>query len=164
MVPNRATHQICPSESVTRRTVRFSSLVTANTILRYLRASINFTETPLFCSCSMLLISMLENLNFVLFDRSNNSGAINVKMYGSVLKEKSTFKVLALAFSSNWIGALTLFLLLRMNAFKKVGALIHSMKFLSVRVLFISINLSHSLAWNTVAMSGLMLRAATWIC
>ena len=100
MVANRTTHQICPSESVTRRTVRFSSLVTANTILRYLRASINFTETPLFCSCSMLLISMLENLNFVLFDRFNNSGAINVKMYGSVLKEKSTFKVLALAFSS----------------------------------------------------------------
>ena len=145
MAANRTTHQICPSESVTRRTVRFSSLVTANTILRYLRASINFTETPLFCSCSMLLISMLENLNFVLFDRSNNSGAINVKMYGSVLKEKSTFKVLALAFSSK-LDWSSYFVSIAKNAFKKVGALIHSMKFLSVRVLFISINLSHSLA------------------
>ena len=111
----------------------------------------------------MLLISMLENLNFVWFDRSNNSGAINVKMYGSVLKEKSTFKVLALAFSSK-LDWSSYFVSIAKNAFKKVGALIHSMKFLSVRVLFISINLSHSLAWNTVAMSGLMLRAATWIC
>ena len=36
----------------------------------------------------------------VLFDRSNNIGAIDVKMDGSVLEEKSSFKLLGLTFSS----------------------------------------------------------------
>ena len=36
----------------------------------------------------------------VSFDRSNNTGAIDVKMDGSVLEEKSSFKMLALTFSS----------------------------------------------------------------
>ena len=36
----------------------------------------------------------------VLFDRSNNSGSIDVKMDGSVLEEKSSFKMLGLTFSS----------------------------------------------------------------
>ena len=39
------------------------------------------------------------------FDRSNNTGAIDVKMEGSVLEEKSTFKTLWLSLSLNWIGA-----------------------------------------------------------
>ena len=36
----------------------------------------------------------------VLFDRSNNNGSIDVKMDGSVLEEKSFFKMLGLTFSS----------------------------------------------------------------
>ena len=36
----------------------------------------------------------------VSFDRSNNTGAIDVKMDGSVLEQKSSFKMLALNFSS----------------------------------------------------------------
>ena len=36
----------------------------------------------------------------VLFDRSYNSGAIDVKMNGTVLKEKSSFEMLGLLFSS----------------------------------------------------------------
>ena len=36
----------------------------------------------------------------VLFDRSNSTGAIDVKMDGSVLEEKSSFKMLGLTFSS----------------------------------------------------------------
>ena len=36
----------------------------------------------------------------VSFDRSNNTGAINVKMGGFVLEEKSSFKMLGLTFSS----------------------------------------------------------------
>ena len=36
----------------------------------------------------------------VLFDRSNNTGAIVVKMYGSALEEKLSFKMLGLIFSS----------------------------------------------------------------
>ena len=47
---------------------------------------------------STLLISMVEKLNW--FDWSNNAGAIDVKMDGSVLEEKSSFKMLGLTFSS----------------------------------------------------------------
>ena len=36
----------------------------------------------------------------VSFDRSNNNGSIDVKMGGSTLEEKSSFKMLGLAFSS----------------------------------------------------------------
>ena len=36
----------------------------------------------------------------VSFDYSNNTGAIDVKMDGSVLEEKSSFKMLGLLFSS----------------------------------------------------------------
>ena len=36
----------------------------------------------------------------VSFDRSNNNGSINVKMDGSVLEEKSYFKMLGLTFCS----------------------------------------------------------------
>ena len=46
----------------------------------------------------------------VLFDRSKNNGAIDVKVDGSVLEDKTTFKMLVL----NWIGALTLSLLLKL--------------------------------------------------
>ena len=52
-----------------------------------------------------------------MFDRSNNSGSIDVKMDECALEEKSSFKMLGLTFSS-----------------KKIGALIRSMKFLSPEV------------------------------
>ena len=41
-----------------------------------------------------------QNIQLVLFDWSNNGGAIDVKMDGSVFDEKSSFKMLELTFSS----------------------------------------------------------------
>ena len=41
-----------------------------------------------------------EKTQLVSFDQSNNTGAIDVKMDGSVPEEKSTFKILGLTFSS----------------------------------------------------------------
>ena len=49
----------------------------------------------------------------VLFDRSNNTGAIDMKMDGSVHEEKSSFKVLGLSLL-NWCGSVTLSLLLKL--------------------------------------------------
>ena len=43
---------------------------------------------------------MLEKNQLFLFERSNNTGAIDVKMDGSVLEEKPSFKMLGLSFSS----------------------------------------------------------------
>ena len=50
----------------------------------------------------------------LLFDQSNNNGCNDGKMDGSVLEEKSSFKMLELTFSSrlNWV--LTLSLLLKL--------------------------------------------------
>ena len=68
---------------------------------------------------SGLLISVLGKLSFnsvlTQFDWSNNNGSIDVKMGGSVLEEKSSFKMLGLTFSSNWMGILTLSLLLKLH-------------------------------------------------
>ena len=36
----------------------------------------------------------------VLFDQCNNTGAVDVRLDGCVLEEKSTFKMLGLTFSS----------------------------------------------------------------
>ena len=69
----------------------------------------------------------------VSFDRSNNNGSIDVKMDGSVLEEKSSFKMLGLTFSSklDWSSYM---ISIAKTASKKMGALIRSMKFLSPEV------------------------------
>ena len=69
----------------------------------------------------------------VLFDRSNNTGSIDVEMDGSVLEEKSSFKMLGLTFSSklDWGSYI---ISIAKTASKKIGALIRSMKFLSPEV------------------------------
>ena len=55
----------------------------------------------------------------VLFDPSSNTGAIDVKIDGSVPEEGSSFKMLGLTISIAKIAS------------KKIGALIHCIKFLS---------------------------------
>ena len=50
----------------------------------------------------------------ILFDQSNNTGIIDVKIEGSVLDEKPSFKMLRLTSLLNWTGALTLSLLLKL--------------------------------------------------
>ena len=69
----------------------------------------------------------------VSFDRSSNNSSIDVKMDGSVLEEKSSFKMLGLTFSSklDWGSYI---ISIAKTAFKKIGALIRSMKFLSPEV------------------------------
>ena len=69
----------------------------------------------------------------VSFDQSKNTGAIYVKMDGSVLEEKSSFKMLGLTFSSklDWGSYIVS---IAKTASKKIGALIHSMKFVSPEV------------------------------
>ena len=63
----------------------------------------------------------------------SNTGPIDVKMNGSVLEPKSSFKILGLTFSSklDWGSYI---ISIAKTAFKKIGALIRSMKFLSPEV------------------------------
>ena len=69
----------------------------------------------------------------VSIDRSKNTGAIDVKMDGSVLEEKTPFKMLGLTFSCklDWGSYIVS---IAKTASKIIGALICSMKFLSPEV------------------------------
>ena len=69
----------------------------------------------------------------VLFDQSNSNSSIDVKMDGPVLKEKVSFKMLELTFSSklDWDSYI---ISITKTASKKIGTSIHSMKFLSPEV------------------------------
>ena len=69
----------------------------------------------------------------VSFDQSKNTGAIDVKMDGSVLEEKTSFKMLGLTFSSKLDWGSYIVSIAKI-ASKKIGALIHSMKSLSPEV------------------------------
>ena len=68
--------------------------------------------------------------------------------------------MLALTFSSKLDWS---FYIISINkiASKKIRGLISLMKFISPEVAYISINLSYSYAWNTLAMSGLVLLVAS---
>ena len=102
-------------------------------------------------------------IQLVLFDWSNNNGSIDVKMDGSVLEEKSSFKMLGLTYSSKLDWGSYIFSIAK-TASKKIGALIRSMNFLSPAVALHPINLRYVQVWNTVVMSGLVVLAATWDC
>ena len=69
----------------------------------------------------------------VSFDQSKNNGSVDVKMDGSVLEEKSSFKMLGLTFcfKLDWGSYI---ISTAKTAFKEIGALIRSMKFLSPEV------------------------------
>ena len=62
----------------------------------------------------------------VSFDWSKSTGAIDVKMDGSVLEEKTSFKIMGLTFSSklDWDPYIVS---IAKTTFKKIGALIRSM-------------------------------------
>ena len=72
----------------------------------------------------------MEKTQLVWFDRSNNTVAIDMKINGSVLEERSFFKILELTFFSklDWGSYI---ISIAKSASKKIGTLIRSMKFLS---------------------------------
>ena len=88
-------------------------------------------------------------IQLVLFDRSNNTGAIDVKMDRSVLKENSSFKMLGLTFSSklDW-GSYIIYIAKTVS--KKIGALIRSIIFFLLRLLCISLNLTYTWSYHTL--------------
>ena len=61
---------------------------------------------------------------------SSNTGVVDMKMDGPILEEKLSFKMLGLTFSSklDWGSYI---ISIAKTATKKIGALTHSMKFLS---------------------------------
>ena len=87
----------------------------------------------------------------VSFDQSNNSGYIDVKMDGSVLDEKSSFKMLELTFSSklDWGSYI---ISIAKTASKRIVPLIRSMELLSPEVaLYFCISVVTSVLVSLVA-------------
>ena len=91
--------------------------------------------------------------------------AIDVKIDGHILDKQLSFKMLWLLFSSklDWGSYI---ISVAKTAFKKNGALIHSMKFLSpeIALYLYQTSIPTSFPWNTVVISGLVLLVATWKC
>ena len=101
----------------------------------------------------------------VLFDWSVDTGAIDMKMDGSALEEKLSFKMLGLTFSSKLDRGFYIISIAK-PATKKIGAFICSLKFLSSEVALYFFKSTIRSAWNTFVMSGLVLLVATgnyWI-
>ena len=69
----------------------------------------------------------------ILFEWANNTGANDVKMDGSVIDEKSSFKMLGLTYSSK-LGSGSYFISTAKSISKKIEALIPSIKFISPEV------------------------------
>ena len=69
------------------------------------------------------------NTQLVSFEQSYDIGAINVKMYESILEENSFFQMLGLTlfFRSDWVSYMNS---ITKTASKKIRALIRSLKFL----------------------------------
>ena len=82
-----------------------------------------------------LLDFIAGRAQLVSFDQSNNNSSIDMKMDGSVREEKSSFKMLGLVlvFSSklDWGSYI---ISIAETAYKKIGALIRSMKLLSPEI------------------------------
>ena len=92
----------------------------------------------------------------VSFDRSNNTGATDVKMDGSVLEENHLLRCWGWLSLLNWIGALTLSLLPKLPPRKLETWFV--LCFFLLGLLCISINLPYCHAWNT----GILLSCLGW--
>ena len=95
----------------------------------------------------------------VSFGQSNSTGSIDVKIDVSILEEKPSFKMLGLTFSSKLDWCSYTFSIAK-TVSKTIGALIRSVKFLSLEVALNLYKLPYAHVWNIVT-SGLVLLVAT---
>ena len=97
----------------------------------------------------------------VSFDQSDVTGSIDVKMDGSVLEEKSSFKMLRLTFSSKFEWG-SYIISIAKTAPRKLEPYFLLRTFFLLSLLCISINILYAHVWNTVVMSGLVPLVAAW--
>ena len=81
----------------------------------------------------MLMMRLYSKCDQVSFDWSNNTDIIDVKIDGSVLEKKLSFKMLGLT-SSSKLDLGSYIISIAKTASKKIGALIRSLMFLSPEV------------------------------
>ena len=110
---------------------------------------------------SELLISMLEKLNWFCLTGLIALVLLMWKWLGLFLSKNHLLRCWCWRTLLNWIGTLTLFLLLKLPS-RKLEPWFVLWSFFLLKLLCISINLPYSHVWNTVAMFGLVLLVATW--
>ena len=79
------------------------------------------------------------------------------------MRKKSSFKMVGLSFPSK-LDLDCYNISIAKSISKKIGALIHSMKFLSPEVALCLYKSTIGLAWNAVVLSWLVLLTASWKC
>ena len=99
----------------------------------------------------------------VLSDPYYTTDAIDVKIAGLLLRKNYLLRCWGWVSLLNWIGALTLSLLLKLLQ-RKLELWFVLWSFFLVQLLFISIHLPYCYAWNTVVTSGLVPVVATENC
>ena len=116
---------------------------------------------------SSLLISMLEKLSWFHLTSLITMVVLMWKCMGLFLRKNHLLRSWVWPFLLNWIGVLTLLLLLKLarrkvelssEVWKKIGS------FFLLRLLCISINLAYTHVWNTVVTCGLVPLFASWNC
>ena len=112
---------------------------------------------------SGLLISMLEKLNYFHLTGLKTLVLLMWKWMGLFVRKKHFLRCWGWLSLLNWIGALTLSLLLKLPP-RKLEAWLVLWSFFLLSLLCISINLAYGHVWNTAVMSGLVLLVATWSC
>ena len=99
----------------------------------------------------------------VSFDQSNNNASIDMKIDWSVLEEKSSFKILGLTFFSKLDWGSYMFFIAK-PASKNIGALTHSIKFLSTEVALYLYKFTIHPCMEYCCHVGLVPLVATWNC
>ena len=109
---------------------------------------------------SDMLISMLGKVNWFGLTGLITLVLLLWKWMSLLLRKSHLLRCWGWPSLLNWIGALT-----TKTASNNIGALIRSMKFLSLqRFLWFSINQSYVNVWNTIVKSGLVPLVASWNC
>ena len=106
---------------------------------------------------------MLEKLNWFCFINLITLVLLMWKWMGPFWRKNHLLRCWGWLSLPNWIGALILYLFLKLPP-RKLEPWLVQWSFFLLRLLYIFINLPYRLAWNTVVMSGLVLLVATWIC
>ena len=116
------------------------------------------------CGSTWLVDLQPGKTQLVSFYWSNNTGVIDLKMEGSIIEEKSCFKMLGLTFSSKLDWSSYIISIAIKSPPTKLEPWFILWSFFLLRLLFISINLPYAHAWNTVFKSGLAPLVVTWNC
>ena len=112
---------------------------------------------------SGLLISMLEKRNLFTLTILITLVLFMWKWMGLYLMKNHLLRCWGWLSLLNWVGALTLSLLLKLLS-RKLEPWFVLWNFFLLRLLCISINLPYDHSWNTVVMSWLVLQGVTWNC